>query len=46
MGYSCNVLYPEMILVMMALNELVKHRMSRLAKSRYSFEALLTEMPG
>lgn len=37
-GYSCNVLYSEMILVMMALNDLVKHRMSRLAKSRYSFE--------
>ena len=40
-GYSCNVLYPEMILVTMALNDLVKHRMSRLAKSRYGFEAPL-----
>jgi hypothetical protein len=40
-GYSCNVLYPEMILVTMALNDLVKHRMVCLAKSSYGFEAPL-----
>jgi hypothetical protein len=37
--YSCNVLYPEMILVMMTLNDLVKLRMDKLAKSRYKFDA-------
>ena len=37
--YSCNILYPEMILVMMALNDLVKLRMSKLAGSRYKFDA-------
>ena len=39
--YACNVLYPEVILVTMALNDLVKHRMLRLAKTRYGFEAPL-----
>lgn len=37
--YSCNVLYPEMILVTMALNDLVKYRISRLATSGYSHDA-------
>ena len=37
--YSCNVLYPEIVLVMMALNDLVKFRMSKLVKSRYDFDA-------
>lgn len=37
--YSCNILYPEAILVTMALNDLVKRRMHRLAKTRYDFEA-------
>lgn len=37
--YSCNILYPEMILVMMALNDLVKFRMSKLVKPRYKFDA-------
>jgi hypothetical protein len=37
--YSCNVLYPEIILVMMALNDLAKLRISKLVKSRYKFEA-------
>ncbi len=39
--FACNVLYPEAILVTMALNDLVKLRMSRLARSRYGFEAPL-----
>jgi|GEM_PF-222735 len=39
--FACNILYPEAILVMMALNDLVKHRMHRLARSRYDFEAPL-----
>ncbi len=39
--YACNVLYPEAILVTMALNDLVTFRMHRLAKSRYGFEAPL-----
>lgn len=37
--YSCNVLYPEIILVMMALNDLVKLRISQLVKSKYKFDA-------
>lgn len=39
--FACNVLYPEAVLVTMALNDLVKLRMSRLARSRYGFEAPL-----
>lgn len=39
--YACNVLYPEVILVTMALNDLIQFRMNRLAKSRYGFEAPL-----
>jgi hypothetical protein len=39
--YACNVLYPETILVTMALNDLVKFRMRRLAKGRHGFEAPL-----
>lgn len=39
--YSCNLLYPEVILVTMALNDLIQFRMSRLAKSRYGFDAPL-----
>jgi hypothetical protein len=37
--YSCNVLYPEMILVMMALDDLVMLRISKLVKSRYRSDA-------
>jgi len=36
--YSVNVFYPQVILVTMALNDLVKLRMRRLAKTRYDFE--------
>ncbi len=37
--YSCNILYPEMIVVMMALNELVQLRIQMLAGSKYKFDA-------
>jgi hypothetical protein len=37
--YACNVLYPEAILVVMALNELTALRMRKLSQSRYDFEA-------
>ncbi len=37
--YSCNVLYPEMILMIMALDDLVKLRISKLVKSRYKSDA-------
>ncbi len=37
--FSCNILYPEMILNMMALNELIQLRISQLVKSKYQFDA-------
>lgn len=38
--FSCNVLYPEMILLMMALNELVQLRIAKLVKSKYRYDAV------
>lgn len=37
--FSCNILYPEMILNMMALNELIQLRIRRLIKSRHLYNA-------
>lgn len=37
--YACNVLYPEVIVVVMALNELAELRMRTLSRSRYTIEA-------
>ncbi len=37
--YSCNILYPEMILVVMALNDLIKLRMKKLTKNRHTLDA-------
>lgn len=37
--FACNILYPESILMNMAMNELVMHRMLKLAKSRYEYDA-------
>jgi len=37
--FSCNILYPEMILNMIALNELIQLRISRLVKSKYQYDA-------
>ncbi len=39
--YSCNVLYPEMIAMTIALNELIQLRMSKLVKEKYKFDAHL-----
>jgi hypothetical protein len=39
--YKCNYLYPEMFFVMLALNELVKLRVSELAKSKYGYNKVL-----
>lgn len=37
--FQCNYLYPEMLFVMSALNELIKVYMRRVSKKRYDFEA-------
>ena len=39
--YKCNYLYPEMLFVMLALNELVKLRIRELSKSRYVYNDTL-----
>lgn len=41
--YKCNYLYPEMFLVMLALNQLVKLRMKDLAKSKYEYNIAFTK---
>jgi hypothetical protein len=38
--YSCNCLYPEMFVIMLALNQLVKLRVKELAKSKYGYNTL------
>jgi hypothetical protein len=39
--YKCNYLYPEMLFVMLALNELVKLRIRELVKSKYGYNDAL-----
>jgi hypothetical protein len=39
--YSCNILYPEMIINQIALNELIQHRIAQLVKPRYAHDAHL-----
>ena len=38
--YSCNCLYPEIFVIMLALNQLVKLRVKELAKSKYGYNTL------
>ena len=37
--FSCNYLYPEMIFVVIALNELIRLRTAKLVKSKYRYDA-------
>jgi len=37
--FSCNYLYPEMIIIMIALNELIRLRTAKLVKSKYRYDA-------
>ncbi len=39
--YTCNCLYPEMFFIMLALNELVKLRITELVKSKYGYNDAL-----
>ena len=38
--FSCNILYPEMLLNMMALNELIQLRIRQLVKLKFQFDAV------